>query len=161
MPPLRSLVVRIASSRPGAWLFSRIGHRIDRPVLRWTGGKASLSSVLSGLPVMALTTTGARTGQARSTPLVGTPDGDNLILVASRWGQGGVPAWYHNLKAHPDCTVTLNGVTKRYRARETHGDERAACWRKAVAYYAGYAAYARRLGDHIIPVFILEPAKST
>lgn len=160
MSQLNAAVVRVASSRPGAWFFSHIGHRLDRPILRWTDGKHSLSTVLSGVPVMTLETTGAKSGQPRSTPLVMTPDGDRLILVASRWGQGGTPAWYHNLRANPVCHVFHDGQRRAYVARETAGEEREACWRKAVAYYTGYAVYASRLGEHVIPVMLLEPREA-
>lgn len=153
----RGIVVRIASSRPGAWLFSRLAHHIDRPLLRWTDGKTSFSSLVSNVPVMALRTTGAKSGLPRETPLVMTPDGDRLILVASRWGQGGLPAWYHNLRANPRCSVVMDGASRPFTARETDGAERTACWEKAVAYYPGYAAYASRVGDHVIPVLVLDP----
>ena len=153
----RDLVVRIASSRGGAWLFSRLAHHIDRPLLRWTDGKTSFSSLVSNVPVMTLTTTGAKSGLPRATPLVMTPDEERLILVASKWGQGGVPAWYHNLRANPRCTVVANGASRPFIARETTGAERDACWHLAVAYYPGYAAYASRVGDHMIPVLLLEP----
>ncbi len=155
----RDLVVRIASSRGGAWLFSRLAHHIDRPLLRSTDGKTSLSSLVSNVPVMTLETTGAKSGLTRSTPLVMTPDGQRLILVASKWGQGGVPAWYHNLRAHPGCVVVADGARRPFVARETTDAERDACWQKAVAYYPGYAAYASRVGDHVIPVLLLEPAE--
>lgn len=157
----RRIVVTIASSRPGAWLFSRIAHHIDRPLLRWTDGKTSLSSLVSNVPVMTLESTGAKSGLPRSTPLVMTPDGDRLILVASKWGQGGLPAWYHNLRATPRCEVMADGARRSFVARETTGAERKACWQKAVAYYPGYAAYASRVGDHVIPVMLLEPASAS
>lgn len=156
----RDPVVRFASSRGGAWLFSRLAHHIDRPLLRWTNGKTSLSSLVSNVPVMTLQTTGAKSGLPRATPLVMTPDGARLILVASKWGQGGVPAWCHNLRAHPRCQVAAGGASRPYVARETTGAERAACWQKAVAYYPGYAAYASRVGDHVIPVLVLEPVET-
>lgn len=156
--PRRDPVVRIASSRGGAWLFSRLAHHVDRPLLRWTKGKTSLSALIANVPVMTLETTGAKSGLPRSTPLVMTPDGERLILVASKWGQGGVPAWCHNLRAHPRCQVMADGARRPYIARETSGAERGACWQKAVAYYPGYAAYASRVTDHVIPVLVLEPA---
>ncbi len=156
----RDPVVRIASSRGGAWLFSRLAHHIDRPLLRWTDGKTSLSSLVSNVPVMTLQTTGAKSGQLRETPLVMTPDGERLILVASKWGQGGVPAWCHNLRAHPRCQVVASGASRPFVAHETSGAEREACWQKAVAYYPGYAAYAGRVGDHVIPVLVLQPVEA-
>lgn len=58
-----------------------------------------------------LTTTGARTGQPRTLPVLGLPDGDRFVVIASNFGQRHNPAWYHNLRAHPQATVTANGVT--------------------------------------------------
>ncbi len=148
---------KIASSAPGAWLFARTMHHLDQITSRITAGRKTASSILSGLPVITLTTTGAKSGQPRSVPLIGIPDGPHIILVASNWGQARHPAWYHNLRAHPEVTVTMNGRTHPYTARQLEGDERDRCWQKAVDTYAGYAAYVRRAGNRHIPVILLEP----
>ena len=73
---LQRLVWKVSSSRPGAWLFAKTLHHADRLVLRLTRNHVTVPGVLAGLPVIALATTGARTGQRRDVPLVGVPSGD-------------------------------------------------------------------------------------
>jgi deazaflavin-dependent oxidoreductase (nitroreductase family) len=86
---------------------------------------------------------------------VGIPDGERLILIASNWGQAKHPAWYYNVKANPQVTITRDGVTRPYVAREVMGEERERCWAKAVALYPGYRGYAARAGRGI-PVIVLK-----
>ena len=97
----------------------------------------------AGLPVITLNTIGAKSGQLRSTPLIGIPDGDRYVLIASNFGQAHHPAWYYNLKKHPQATVTLRGHTADYVAGEASGEEYDRLWQSAVALYGGYAAYRR------------------
>lgn len=148
-------VRKVVATRPMAWLLARTMHHVDAATLRLSGGRTTATAVLSGLPIIELTTTGAKSGRPRTVPLVGIPDGDRLILIASNWGQAAHPAWYYNVKAHPDVSVTHDGQTRRYVAREVTGDERERCWAKAVAVYAGYRGYAARAGRGI-PVIVLE-----
>jgi deazaflavin-dependent oxidoreductase (nitroreductase family) len=77
-------------------------HHLDRPVLRLSRGRYSLTRLLAGLPVVTVTTIGAKSGQPRSLPLVALPDGEHVILIASNYGQKHHPAWYYNLRAHPE-----------------------------------------------------------
>jgi deazaflavin-dependent oxidoreductase (nitroreductase family) len=90
-------------------------------------------------------------------PLLGFPNGERIIIVASNFGQQHYPAWYHNLRATPKAKITLNGQTWDYVAREATGQEREVYWRQAVSIYAGYAAYARRVGKRHVPVMVLTP----
>jgi len=122
-------------------------------------GSDHLGGVLSGLPVVTITTAGARTGNTRSVSLISIPEGDELILIASNWGRPRHPSWYHNLKANPQVTVSFRGQTQAYLAREVAGDEREAYWRKATRFYPGYDAYARRCAPREIPVIILVPLR--
>ena len=140
-----------------AWLLARTMHHVDAATLRLSAGRTTATAVLSGLPIIELTTTGAKSGRPRTVPLVGIPDGDRLILIASNWGQAAHPAWYYNVKAHPEVKVTGRDVpTERlYMAREVTGEERDRCWAKAVALYPGYRGYAARAGRGI-PVIVLE-----
>lgn len=154
---LHRLIQRCASSPPGAWLFARVLHHLDRPVLRLTQNRSSLTGALAGLPVVTLTTTGAKSGQPRSVPLVAVQDGDRLVLFASNFGQKHYPAWYYNLRAHPQATVTWRGQTRAYQAREAEGKEREDYWKRAVKLYAGYAAYEKRVGQRHIPIMVLSP----
>ena len=148
-------VRRVIATRPAAWLLARTIHHLDNATLRLSGGRTTASAVLSGLPIIQLTTTGAKSGRPRTVPLVGIPDGERLILIASNWGQTKHPAWYYNVKANPAVTVTHNGQTRPYVAREVVGEERAGCWGRAVAVYPGYKGYAARAGREI-PVIVLE-----
>ena len=116
----------IPASPAGAWFFARTLHYIDRPLLRFTNGRLSVASLLSGLPVVTLTTIGAKSGQLRSVPLVGMEDGNKLILIASSYGRPQHPAWYHNLRHNPEVIVALHGRIGSYIAREVTGEERAA-----------------------------------
>ncbi len=160
-PWWQRLVQRIAYSRPGVWFFSRTLHYIDLPLLRLTRERVSLSSILTGLPVVTLTTTGAKSGAPRTMPVLGIPDGDRFVVIASSWGRRKHPAWRHNLRAHPQATISTNGRTATYVARETEGEERDMFWRRAVALYPGFLAYERTASNRRISVFVLEPASRT
>ena len=94
-------------------------------------------------------------------PLVAIPFGDNqLILIASNWGQQKHPAWYHNIVANPQVTVTRDGRFQPSLAHVTEGAEREACWQTAVQTYLGYNAYKQRTTRQI-PVILLTPAANT
>lgn len=153
--PLQRAVRRVIATRPAVWFLSRGMHHIDGAVFRASGGRATASTLFTGLPILTLTTTGAKSGQPRAVTLVGIPDGERLILIASNWGQTKHPAWYHNLKAHPAVTVSRRGAAQPYVARELSGAEREAAWARAVALYPGYQGYAGRAGREI-PVVALE-----
>ena len=148
---------RLIATQPVTWLMARTIHHIDAAVLRLSGGRTTAAALFSGLPVLAVTTTGAKSGRPRTVPLVAVPDGERLIVIASNWGQASHPAWYYNMKANPQVTVGgREGPAERhYVAREVVGEERAACWARAVAVYPGYRAYAARAGREI-PVLVLE-----
>jgi deazaflavin-dependent oxidoreductase (nitroreductase family) len=148
---------RIASSRLGARFFAHTLHHLDRAFIRLSGGRSSLTALLAGLPVLTVTTVGARSGEPRSVLLVGVPDQERIILIASNWGRSHHPAWYHNLKANPETTLTYRGVSGRYLARKVEGAERDSCWNRAIQLYAGYDDYMRRTGGRQIPVFLLTP----
>jgi deazaflavin-dependent oxidoreductase (nitroreductase family) len=130
-------------------------HYLDRALLRLSKGRLSLPGPLTGLPIVMLTTVGARSGKARTTPLVAIRDGANMILIASYFGNRHHPAWYYNLRAHPQVTLTVDGGSAPYVAREAGDAERETYWRKAVALYKGYAAYKERAQGRKIPIVIL------
>lgn len=149
------LLKRFAASPPGTWLFLHVFPHLDRPLLRLSRGRLSVSL---GQPVLLLETRGARSGRPRATPLVYLQDGENVVLIASNGGRPGHPAWYHNLRAHPEASLTLRGVTRRFRAREATGEERERLWQRAVDFYPGYDTYQARAGSRRIPVLVLAPA---
>jgi deazaflavin-dependent oxidoreductase (nitroreductase family) len=147
---------RFAATGPGSWLFARILHRIDGPVYRLTGGRHTFGNLASGLPVVMLTTTGARTGLDRTVPVLGLPTADGLAVIASNYGQLHHPAWYHNLRANPEGQVTVDAVTRAFRATEAEGEMRSRIWQEGLKVYPGWTQYERRAPNRRIAVFVLE-----
>ena len=137
---------------------SKYLHHIDTAVLKWSNGRATLTTSLSGLPVVTLITTGAKSGQSRKVLLAGYPDGDDIFLVASSFGSLNYPAWYHNLCAHPQVQVNTNGKTRTYEAQVVKRGDRERYWQQALDYYPGYRAYEQRSGGREIPIVLLKLA---
>ena len=90
------------------------------------GRRRSLTSLGTGFPLCYLTTTGRRTGEARTVPLLYVEDGERVVLVASNWGRRNHPAWALNLDACPDASVAVNGGERTMRARQASDAERSA-----------------------------------
>jgi deazaflavin-dependent oxidoreductase (nitroreductase family) len=157
--PIQRLLRWSAATTPVSRVYLRILHHLDRLSYRLTRGRHTFSSWLSGLPVVMLTTTGARTGQQRTSPVIAVPDGDNLVVIASNWGQRQHPAWYYNLRAHPEATVTVDGVARHVRAHEATGEERDRLWQQDLEVYPGRTTYARRAANRPIPVVVLAPVR--
>jgi F420H(2)-dependent quinone reductase len=111
---------------------------------------------LNGKPVIILTSVGARSGKLRKTPLMRVEHDGGYAVVASLGGAPKHPVWYYNLTANPHVELQDGAVRKDYRAREAHGDERAAWWERAVAAWPDYAAYQEKT-SRTIPVFVLTP----
>ncbi|SDD61769.1 deazaflavin-dependent oxidoreductase, nitroreductase family [Sanguibacter gelidistatuariae] len=111
-------------------------------------------TTLGGLPVVILTTVGARSGKLRKTPLMRVEHAGEYAVVASLGGAPKNPFWYYNVVANP--RVELRDGTQSWEmvAREVTGDERALWWDRAVAAYPPYADYQRST-DREIPVFVL------
>jgi deazaflavin-dependent oxidoreductase (nitroreductase family) len=158
--PVQKLLRRFAASGPGSWLFARVMHHLDLPIHRLTRGRYTLASLLSGLPVVMLTTTGARSGRPRTVPVLGIPFRDGVAVIATNWGQHRHPAWYHNLRAHPDAEVAVDGTRRRVRAAEADAERRAEIWQEGLRVYPGFGQYERRASDRRISVFVLEPQAS-
>jgi deazaflavin-dependent oxidoreductase (nitroreductase family) len=147
------LLERFARTPPGYWYVTRLAPRIDPPLLRLSGGR--ISSVFP-VPVMLLTTIGAKTGRRRTLPLLYVVDGDSLILIASNYGRPGNPSWYRNLQANPRVEVLAGRRSGIYTASEiADSAERDDAWGKALDVYAGYADYEVRAGNRIIPLIRL------
>lgn len=149
---------RLAASGPGSWLFVRTLHHVDRPVYRLSRGRHTLASLLSGIPVAMLTTTGARSGKPRTVPVLGLPSSEGLVVIASNFGQERHPAWYYNLRADPTGEVVIDGEKRRFRAVEAQGERRERIWQEGLRVYPGWSQYKKRASHREIAVFILEPA---
>jgi deazaflavin-dependent oxidoreductase (nitroreductase family) len=154
---VQHIIQRLASTRAGAWLFARTAHRLDLPLIRLSKGRYSLTGILAGLPVVTLTAVGARSGRPRTLPLVGIPDGEKVVLIASNFGRPHHPAWYYNLRASPEARLTSHGRAGTYIAHEATGAERERYWGQAVDLYPGYTVYQARAGGGAIPVMVLTP----
>ena len=107
-------------------------------------------------PILLLDHVGAKSGAKRTSPLVYTEHGDDLLLVASRGGSHSHPAWFHNLRAHPDVTVQVGRDRREVTARVASPEERAEVWPLLCEENPDYAAYQRRT-DREIPVIVLSP----
>ena len=155
---LQKLIHRFVMWRPVTAFFAPRVHRLDKTILKLTRGKFTLSEIL-GWNIIQLTTLGAKTGQPRTMPLIGLFDGEKIALIASSFGRKHNPAWYYNLKAHPECQVQSSQRTGAYIARETEGDEYKKYWQLGVSYYEGYEKYKERASHRHIPVMLLEPKR--
>ncbi|HEY7030877.1 MAG TPA: nitroreductase family deazaflavin-dependent oxidoreductase [Thermomicrobiales bacterium] len=120
---------------------------------RATGGK--VTGMFAESPLLVLTTTGAKSGQSRTIPLVYTTDQNRLVVIASKGGAPTNPAWYHNLVANPIVTVELPGETFRAKAQVAEGAERDRLFEQQAAQMPGFADYQRNTTRRI-PVVVLE-----
>ena len=154
----QKLLHRFLMLRPISAFLSIALHRLDTIMLKLTKGKHTVAEIV-GLPIIQITTIGAKTGQPRTMPLVSLFDGEKIALIGSNFGGKHNPGWYYNLKAHPKCTVEVNGRAAEYIARQVDGAEREKYWGMAVSYYKGYDLYKVRAAHRQIPVMILEPVK--
>ena len=105
-----------------------------------------------------LTTTGRRTGEARTVTLYAWPDGDDLVVVGSRGGSKDDPAWADNLRANAAAVVHRGRESIDVKAREVSGPERERLWSFVTEQFRYYASYQRKT-TRTIPVFVLEPAE--
>jgi deazaflavin-dependent oxidoreductase (nitroreductase family) len=122
----------------------------------YRASRGRIAGHIGKLDVLLLTTTGSKTGKARTVPLLYTSTGGAYAVVASKGGAELDPAWCVNLRANPAALVDLGGTQRRVTARETEGDERERLWRQMVDGYKGYESYKQKTSRQI-PVFVLEP----
>ena len=128
--------------------------RFNVPIYRLTRGR--VMGRIGRAPVLLLTSTGRRSGQPRTAPVLFLADGDRVVVIGSNAGNVKEPAWSHNLKANPDAEIQIRGECRAVRARVTEGEERAELWHKMNEQYAGFEAYDERTSRDIA-VFALEP----
>ena len=109
------------------------------------------------MPIILLTTVGAKTGKLRKTPLMRVEHNGEYACVASLGGAPKNPVWYYNIAKNSRVELQDGSVTRDYDAREVFGDEKAVWWERAVEAYPDYADYQTKT-DRQIPVFVLTPA---
>jgi deazaflavin-dependent oxidoreductase (nitroreductase family) len=147
------LIRRIGGARWFAWLGAHVLTRLDKLLFpRFHGRLVSAGPPI--LPLLLLTTTGRKSGRCLSTPLLYLPDGENLVVVASNWGQRQHPNWSSNLLAKPRATVEVNARKGPVSARLVTPEERARLWPKLLEEFPPYQTYANRSGREL-RIFVL------
>lgn len=132
----------VAMSKTIVFLYRSSGGRLGKIWLR-------------GAPLCLLTTTGRRTGKARTVPLIYLDDGGRHVVVACHGGLPGMPQWYLNLRANPNAALQVGTRTQPVAARTVEGDERAALWPRLVQVFPDYADHERWEGREL-PVVSLQ-----
>jgi deazaflavin-dependent oxidoreductase (nitroreductase family) len=120
-----------------------------------TGGEVGY--LWNGVPTLLLTTTGRRTGQPRTTPLIFGRDGDDYLVVASMGGAPRHPAWYLNLADRPDVVIQVHAEHLPVTARTAAADEKPRLWRTMTELWPNYDVYQTRT-ERVIPLVVLTPA---
>ena len=149
-------VQRLASTKPVAWVYQKMFYPIDRMLYRKSGGRVTVPSLMLGLPVIMLTTTGARSGQPRTMPLVGIPMGDALAILGTNFGQKPTPGWVYNLRADPTATVEYRGASVEVVARLATASETDDAFALAAKVYPAYNEYRDRIEGREVSAFILD-----
>jgi deazaflavin-dependent oxidoreductase (nitroreductase family) len=153
--PFHRMMRTFASTGVGAALLRPMAHHLDRLITKVSGGRSSFAEIATGVPAVMLTTTGAKSGEPRSVAVYGIPHPDGVAVIASNWGGEKHPAWYYNLKAHPEATVTIGRDTWQATARLAAPGERDEIWAKGLKIYPGWRKYESRAGERHIEAFIL------
>jgi deazaflavin-dependent oxidoreductase (nitroreductase family) len=121
-----------------------LAARVDPWLLRISHGRIG---AFIGAPNALLTTTGARTGEPRSAAVLYFTDGEDVILIASNFARERHPAWYHNLKAHPEAVMQRAGISAKYIASEVREQgEHERLFSLAESLWKGYGDYRERTG---------------
>jgi deazaflavin-dependent oxidoreductase (nitroreductase family) len=144
-----------AATKVGAAFLRPTAHHLDRLITKLTGGRSSFAGIATGVPAVMITTTGAKSGQQRTVAVYGIPHADGVGVIASNFGGERHPAWYYNLKANPEATVSIGRDTWHATARLATPAERDDIWAKGVKMYPGWTKYEVRAGDRHIEAFVL------
>lgn len=150
-------IAKFAATPVGAWHFTTVAPRFDRVMMPLTKGRVRMTLAYG---CVVLINTGAKSGAIRRTPLLyfaDGPDHQNVVLIASNGGYPKHPAWYHNVRAHPEVELFDGKTTAPYRGREAEGEERERIWQSGLQLYPGWATYQARAGSRRIPVMVFSP----
>ena len=153
--PFHRMVRTLAAMKVGVALLRPTAHHLDRVMTKLSRGRSSFAGLVGGVPVVMLTTTGAKSGEQRTVAVFGIPHPDGLGLIASNFGGAKHPAWYHNLKANPQATVSIGRDTWHATARLATPGERDEIWAKGLKIYPGWRKYEVRAGNRHIEAFVL------
>jgi deazaflavin-dependent oxidoreductase (nitroreductase family) len=151
---------------PGDHVYAKLSNTIGARGLRWTGrlnvplyrlSGGRLGSKVGDGPVLLLTTTGRRSGERRTAPVLYLRHGEAMILIDTNGGNERLPGWSHNLKAKPEAAVEIGRRKVAVTARVAEGAEREELWRACNEQYGGFDEYVEWL-DRTPSVWVLEPA---
>ena len=132
---------------------------VRQQVELYEGSGGTSGTTMRGMPVIIVTTRGARSGKLRKVPLMRVEHDGEYAAVASQGGAPKNPLWYVNLIADPRVEVQDGTVVRAMTARELSGAEKAIWWQRCVAAFPDYAQYQVKT-DREIPVFVLTPTLS-
>jgi len=149
---------RGASTKAGAWLFSKTAHHLDRGLLRLTHGRTAVATLVAGLPIITVTTTGAKSGLPRTLPLLGIPIDGDLALIGTNFGQTNTPGWVYNLEADLLARVAYGDRDVEVTARRANPAETDTALVAAAQVYPGYDKYRERITGREVKVFVLTPS---
>jgi deazaflavin-dependent oxidoreductase (nitroreductase family) len=124
---------------------------------RYEASGGTEDNTIIGLPVVVLTSVGAKSGKLRKTPLMRVEHDGEYVVVGSLGGAAKNPVWVYNVRANPLVELQDGAEKHDYRARELAGEERAVWWERAVQAFPNYAGYQRK-ASRTIPVFLLTRA---
>jgi F420H(2)-dependent quinone reductase len=150
--PSDRFYTRLSMAAPAGAL--RAAGKLNIPIYRLTGGR--VFGNLDGNPILLLTTTGRKSGQPRTAPVIYMPDGDRMVIIGTNAGNLRTPAWALNLEARPEAEVEVRRRRLPVRGRVATGDERAELWRRFTETYSGFDDYAANV-TRDIRLFVLEP----
>ncbi|HEX3567970.1 MAG TPA: nitroreductase family deazaflavin-dependent oxidoreductase [Acidimicrobiales bacterium] len=136
---------------PAAWVRDQVAE--------YESSGGTRGTTLRDMPVIVLTSRGAKSGKIRKTPLMRVEHDGSYAIVASKGGAPEHPVWYYNVVSDPHVELQDGPVRQDMTAREVTGAEKATWWERAVAAYPDYADYQEKT-DRQIPVFVVEPAAS-
>jgi deazaflavin-dependent oxidoreductase (nitroreductase family) len=126
----------------------------DRIIAEFRANAGKVGGSFSRASMVLITTTGARSGNRRTTPLVYLPDGDNIVIFASKGGAPKHPDWYHNLCAHPEITVEVGGEVFQATATVAEGAEHDRLYAEQARRFPIFADYQAK-ATRKIPVVVL------
>lgn len=157
--------MRYKVDMPSDRFYSRISHSLGAKGLRLVGklnvpvyrlSRGRIGGRVGKGPVLLLTTTGRKSGEPRTAPVLYLADGERYVVINTNAGNSKTPAWSLNLRAEPDAEVEVRGKRSKVRARIAEGEERAELWRRHMQQYSGWDYYESKL-EREIGVFVLEP----
>src|SRR6266478_1401333 len=136
--------IRMKSPTSNGGNMSELNDFNQQVISEFRANQGKVGGQLANMPVLLLTTTGAKSGRALTKPLVYTTDGDRIVVLASFAGGPKNPPWYHNLVANPVATVELGSERLRVRATVTSGEERQRLFDRQVAQMPIFAEYQQK-----------------